>query len=283
MSVNVSPSRIAAARTLPPSIRAEGRLSLVVKRSGSRSAVHRVAEAGPLRVRFPRITDKDRLEAILINTAGGIVGGDVLQYEIESAERTSLALTSQAAEKVYRSAGEIARIKVSLKAHEGSKLAWLPQETILFDRANVRRLLEADIAPDANVTICESVVFGRTAMGERVAMGTFEDCWRIVRGGRLVFADTTRLNGKIENLLDEAAIANGSSCIATMLHIAPDADARCDAARAALADCEIEAGASVFDRMLIVRMLAADSFALRRAIVNLLHAIGSPPPRAFTL
>jgi urease accessory protein len=283
MSVNVSPSRVAAARTLPPSIRAEGRLSLVVKRSGSRSAIDRLAEAGPLRVRFPRITDKDRLEAILINSAGGIVGGDVLQYEIEGAEATSLALTSQAAEKVYRSAGEIARIKVSLKACGGSKLAWLPQETILFDRVNVRRSLEADIAPDASVTICESVVFGRAAMGERVTTGAFEDCWRIMRGGKLIFADTTRLDGKIENLLGRAAVGGGSSCIATILHVAPDADARCEAARAALDDSKIEAGASVFDGMLVVRMLAADSFALRRAIVNLLHAIGSPPPRAFTL
>src|ERR1700682_4777336 len=139
MSVKVSPSRVAAARTLPPSIRAEGRLSLVVKRSGSRSAVDRVAEAGPLRVRFPRITDKDRLEAILINTAGGIVGGDVLQYDIESAEGTSLALTSQAAEKVYRSAGEIARIKVSLKAHRSARLAWVPQEKLFFCCVEDRR------------------------------------------------------------------------------------------------------------------------------------------------
>jgi len=283
MSVNVSPSRVAAARTLPPSIRAEGKLSLVAKRSGSRNAVDRVSEAGPLRVRFPRITDEDRLEAVLINTAGGVVGGDVLQYEIESAEGTSLALTSQAAEKIYRSAGEIARIKVSLKAHEGSTLAWLPQETILFDRVKVRRSLEADIAPGASVTICESVVFGRTAMGERVATGAFEDCWRVRRGGRLVFADTTRLGGKVDHLLAKAAVANGASCIATTLHVAPDADSRCDAARAALEDPEIEAGASTFDGMLIARMLAADSFALRRAIVNLLHAIGSPPPRAFTL
>jgi urease accessory protein len=283
MSVNVSPSRVAAARTLPPSIRAEGRLSLVTRRSVSRSAIGRVAEAGPLRVRFPRITDKNRLEAILINTAGGIVGGDVLQYEIESGERTTLALTSQAAEKIYRSAGETARIKVKLMAHDGSTLAWLPQETILFDRVKVGRSLEADIAPSANVTICESVVFGRTAMGERVAMGAFEDCWRIKRGGRLVFADTTRLDGKIDSLLGKAAIANGATCIATILHVAPDADTRCEAARAALDDPEIEAGASAFEGMLIVRMLAADSFALRRAIVNLLHAIGSSPPRAFTL
>jgi urease accessory protein len=282
MSVNVSPSRVAAARTLPPSIRAEGRLSLVVKRSGSRSAVDRVAEAGPLRVRFPRITEKDRLEAILINTAGGIVGGDVLQYEIESAEGTSLALTSQAAEKIYRSAGEIAHIKVSLKAREGSTLAWLPQETILFDRVKVRRLLDADIAPGANVTICEAVVFGRTAMGERVAIGAFEDCWRVRRGDKLIFADTTRLDGKVDHLLAKAAVTNGALCIATILHVAPDSDSRLEAARTAL-DGEIEAGASEFDGMLVARMLAVDSFALRRAIVNFLHAIGSPPPRAFTL
>ncbi len=144
-------------------------------------------------MRFPRMADFDRLEGILINTGGGIAGGDRLHYEIEVGENASLAITSQAAEKIYRSSGETARIHVNLKAGENSRLAWVPQETILFDRVKVKRTLTADIAPSANVTICESVVFGRTAMGEKVSVGAFEDCWQISRGGKLVFADTTRL------------------------------------------------------------------------------------------
>lgn len=282
MSVNVSPSRVATNPTLPPSIRAEGRLSLVAKIAGVRNAVGRISEAGPLRVRFPRMTDEDRLEGVLINTAGGIAGGDQLHYEIEAAENTSLALTSQAAEKVYRSSGGTALIHVNLKANENARLSWLPQETILFDRVKVKRALNAEIAPSAAVTICESVVFGRAAMGERIAFGSFEDCWRIKRGGKLVFADTTRLDGKIERLLAQRAIGAGHSCIATILNIAPDAGSRLETVRAAFSD-DLETGASAFEGMLVVRMIAPDSFTLRRAILNTLLAVGAPPPRAFSL
>lgn len=282
MSVNVSPSRVAATPTLPPSIRAEGRLSLVAKIAGGRNAVSRISESGPLRVRFPRMKDDDRLEGVLINTAGGIAGGDRLHYEIEVAVNTSLALTSQAAEKIYRSSGETALIDVDLKAKENARLSWLPQETILFDRVKVKRTLNAEIESSAAVTICESVVFGRAAMGECVGAGSFEDCWRIRRGGKLVFADTTRLNGKIEQLLRQRAVAAGHSCIATILHIAPNAEARLEVARTAFPD-EVEAGASAFEGVLVVRMIAPDSFPLRRAILDVLNAIGAPPPRAFSL
>jgi urease accessory protein len=282
MSVNVSPSRVAATPTLPPSIRAEGRLSLVAKLAGGRNAVSRVSESGPLRVRFPRITDADRLEGVLINTAGGIAGGDCLHYEIEAAESTSLALTSQAAEKIYRSSGETARINVDLKADKNARLSWLPQETILFDRVKVKRTLNAEIEPNATITICESVVFGRAAMGECVDVGSFEDCWRIKRGGKLIFADTTRLNGKVEQLLTLKAITAGHSCIATILHIASDAESRLEKARAVFSS-DMEAGASAFEGMLVVRMIAPDSFMLRRAILNILNVIGAPPPRAFSL
>lgn len=283
MSVNVSPFRVAATPTLPPSIRAEGSLALVANRAGTRNAVKRMAESGPLRVRFPRMADADRLEAVLINTAGGIAGGDSLHYQIEAVENTSLAVTSQAAEKVYRSSGETAYIHVHLKAEDNSRLAWVPQETILFDRVRMKRRLTAEIAPSANVTICESVVFGRAAMGERVSDGAFEDCWRIKRGGKLVFADTTRLDGKIEDMLNVPAIGAGLPCLATVLHFASDSETRLEAVRTSLEDKEIEAGASAFQQMLVVRMIAADSFTLRRAIMEVLHALGAPPPRAFTL
>jgi urease accessory protein len=281
MSVNVSPFKVAAAPTLPPSIRAEGRLVLAVKMAGRRHAVDRIEESGPLRIRFPRMRDDDRLEGVLINTAGGIAGGDRLSYEIETAENTSLAITSQAAEKIYRSSGDTARIDVKLKAGRGSRLSWVPQETILFDRVKVKRTLSAEIAPGAEVTICESVVFGRAAMGEEVAFGAFEDCWRISRGGKLIFADTVRMNGKIGSMLTQQAIGAGNPCIATILQISPEAEARIDAARAALEDTD--AGASAFGGTLVVRMIAPGSFALRRVVLNVLSAIGAPPPRAFTL
>jgi urease accessory protein len=218
----------------------------------------------------------------MLNTAGGIVGGDRLAVSIEAADGAELAVTSQAAEKIYRAAGAPSRIALALKAGPRASIDWLPQETILFDRARVARRIDVDMAVDAQVTLCEAIVFGRAAMGERMRTGAVRDHWRIRRGGKLVFADALRLEGAIEEVLARSAVAKGANAIATIVRVAPDAEAGLEALRAAF-DAEVEAGASAFNGILVARFIAGDGFALRRAIVAALRAIGSPPPRAYLL
>ncbi len=191
-------------------------------------------------------------------------------------------VTSQAAEKIYRAAGGPSRITLTLKAAPRACIDWLPQETILFDRARVARRIDVDMAADARVTICEAIVFGRAAMGERMQTGSVCDHWRIRRGGKLVLADALRLEGPIEEILARSAVAEGASAVATVVRVAPDAEARLEALRAAF-DADVEAGASAFDGILVARFIARDGFVLRRAIVAALGAIGSPPPRAYPL
>lgn len=282
MSVNVFPSEVAAPATLPASIRASGALKLVAVHTDSGSAAGDVAESGPLRVRFPRVRE-ERLEAILINTAGGIVGGDKLQFEIEAREDASLSITSQAAEKIYRSNGLTSRISVSLKAEAGAELFWLPQETILFDRARVEREIEADVSPEGSLAICEAIVFGRDAMGEKVARGLLRDRWRIRRDGKLIFADALMLDGDMKSTLNRVAAMNGRIAMATMVCVSNDAMGKLDAVRDVLTGEGIEAGASAFDGMLVVRILAEDSISLRATVLSVLEAAGTPPPRAYSL
>jgi urease accessory protein len=281
MFVNVSLSE-AARRAKLPSLRTEGSLRLVARAADGCTRAIEVAEAGPLRVRFPRLGAGKRLEAITLNTSGGIAGGDRLAISVEATDDAEIAVTSQAAEKIYRAAGAPSRIALMLKAGPRARIDWLPQETILFDRARVARRVDVDLAVDARVTLCEAIVFGRAAMGERMQAGSVRDHWRIRRGGKLVFADALRLEGAIEKILARSAVAKGANAIATIVRVAPDAEAGCEALRAAF-DLEIEAGASAFDGILITRLIARDGFTLRRAIIAALCAIGSPPPRAYLL
>jgi urease accessory protein len=282
MSVNVFPSEVAAPATLPASIRASGALKLVAMHSDSGSAAEDIAESGPLRVRFPRVRE-ERLEAILINTAGGIVGGDKLEFQIETLEDASLSITSQAAEKIYRSNGLISRISVSLKAEAGSELFWLPQETILFDRARIEREIDADVSSEGSLAVCEAIVFGRDAMGEKVARGLLRDRWRIRRDGKLIFADALMLDGEIRTALNRRATLNGKIAMATMVCVSREAEGRLDAVRDALAIEGVEAGASAFDGILVARILAEESIALRASVLSALEAVGTPPPRAYSL
>jgi urease accessory protein len=281
MFVNVSLSE-AARRAKLPSLVTEGSLRLVARAVGGRTRAIEVAEAGPLRVRFPRLGAGKRLEVIMLNTAGGIVGGDRLVVAIEAADAAEVVVTSQAAEKIYRAAGAPSRIALTLKAGPRTAIDWLPQETILFDGARVARRIDVDMAADACVTLCEAIVFGRAAMGECMRTGAVRDHWRIRRGGKLVFADALRLEGAVDEILSRAAVAKGANAIATIVRVAPDAEAGLDALRAA-SDAEIEMGASAFDGILVARFIARDGFSLRRAMVAALRAIGSPPPRAYLL
>ena len=270
-----------AVHCAPARQRAHGRVELSVARLGPATRAARVAEAGSLRVRMPHVGGST-LEAVLINTGGGIACGDQLDIEVDAGRDTHLVLTTPAAEKVYRSDGATAEMTVRMTLAAGADLAWLPQETIVFDRARLRRRFEADVASDARLLLFEPVVFGRTARGEQVDEGFFEDRWRIRREGRLVYADTLHLDGPVAGLLDRPAVAGGGRAIATLLYVAPDAEARLDEARSLLEASVGIAGASAWNGLLAVRFLAQDGAELRRGATAFLEGFrGCALPRVW--
>ncbi len=283
MSVNVSPFETASLEADRSTTRQKGIARLVAERSAGQTAAIDIEEAGPLRLRFPRIMASDALETVLVNTGGGVAGGDRMQIDVETGEGAKVAFTSQAAEKIYRSTGPAASIEVKLKAAPKSEIHWVPQETILFDRAKAARTIEADMVSSATLTICEAVIFGRSAMGECVQSGVLRDRWRVHRDGRLIFADALTLDGKIGDTLKRPAIGNGAVSVATLVKISPDAETKLDAVRASLELPDVEAGASIFDGILIARMVARDGLAMRTAVLQALSACGAAVPRAYTL
>ena len=163
-------------------------------------------ESGSLRVRFPS-PEAEGLSGVFVNTAGGIAGGDRFDIAVTAGEGARLTLTTAAAEKVYRAPGPVAELNIALRLDAGAHLPWLPQETILFDRARISRSIDIDLAETASLLLCEIVVFGRAAMGERMLHGEFIDRWRLRRGGKLAFAETIRLDGEIGAKLAQSAIA----------------------------------------------------------------------------
>jgi urease accessory protein len=219
---------------------------------------------------------------VLINTGGGMTGGDRMSLDVAVRAGADAVVTTQAAEKIYRSDGPDTEIAASLDLQPGSRLAWLPQEQILFDGARLRRTLAVAMPGDAALTLVESVVFGRQAMGESVHAGAFRDRWRIRRDGRLVFAEDVHLDGAVTATLSRRAVANGARALATFLHIAPDAERQLEAAREALAGAASECGATAFDGMLLARFLGTDPQALRVDLARFIEAFrGAPMPRSW--
>ena len=255
--------------------RARGAVRFDVQLQDGMTRRRELHESGSLRVRFPSPEDNG-LSAMFVNTAGGIAGGDRFAIDIAAGEGTRLTLTTAAAEKVYRAPGKPAALDISLKAGARAHLSWLPQETILFDRARIARHIDIELDDTASLLLCEIVVFGRTAMGERIREGAFVDRWRLRRGGRLVFAETVRLEGDIGDKLAQPAVANGAAAIGTALIVPGDA-ALVDRIREAAAAFGGEVGLSAWNGFAMARFCAQDAARLRADMIAVLGCASERP------
>ena len=255
--------------------RAQGTVRFDVRCEDGVTRRGRLHESGSLRVRFPS-PEGEGLSAVFVNTAGGVAGGDRFDIAIAAGEGARLTVTTAAAEKVYRAPDAPAQLDISLKAADGAHLAWLPQETILFDAAKISRRIDIDLAESASLLLCEIVVFGRAAMGERMERGEFVDRWRLRRGGRLVFAETVRLDGDIGAKLARPAVAKGGAAIATAL-IVPGDEAVVERIRETANSFGGEVGISAWNGFAMARFCAQDAAALR---ADMMTVLGRASPTA---
>jgi urease accessory protein len=256
--------------------RAEARAAFA--RVGARTEPARLFETGGLRWRFPRSSSP--CEAAIVNTGGGVAGGDSYSVSLTLSEGAEVEASTPSAERIYRSDGLAASISTRLTLASGSRLFWLPQETLLFDGARLERRLEVDTSGEVEFLVAETLVFGRLAMGESRIDATLRDSWRVRRDGRLVFADETRLD-HAGATLERKAVGAGARALSTIVASAPDIEARLPDLRAALdgTGSDIESGASAFDGLIVARLLAASFDRLRMGLVASIVALGGSKPR----
>jgi urease accessory protein len=266
---------------VPDRVRSHGRLDLSFRKREHRAVLDRSYQSGSLRMRLPR--GEGPPCAVLVNTAGGMAEGDSLEQSIAWGEGTVATVTTQAAEKIYRALSAGCRISTRLTVAHGAQAEWLPQETILFDAARLRR--DAQIVLEGDVTFLglEAVVLGRTAMGETLRSGSLHDRMRIWRNGRLVYADSLALEGDIGALMERQAIGGGARAMAVIVHASCDAGGLIAQVREALAGATGMAAASTWNGLLAVRLLASDGEMLRGDITLALSALrgGRPLPRVW--
>ena len=227
-------------------------------------------QEGCAKIRLPN-THSDVLEAVLINTAGGLTGGDHMQWSAQLAAGGRMALTTQACERVYRSIAGPARVETRIEVGQAAHLDWLPQETILFASSRLDRRIEIDLAEGASLTAVEAILLGRDAMGEMAIDARLRDIWRVRRNGRLIHAEATRLDGTMAER-DGLSLLAGRRALATVLHVAPSPEhiAVTLARLRALMPPDGRIAASANGERLVVRALAQTGLALRRLIVPIL-------------
>ncbi len=290
----------------PPALqRAIGELAVSVRRRGDATVLDGLRQAGCLKARFPRALVSGWIDVVTLNMSGGIAGGDRVDSAFEVRTGALASIAAQAAERLYRMlpGSEPSRVRTRIAVETGGAVEWLPQETILFDRCALDRRLDVDLAEDAWFLGVEALVFGRAAMGEVVDKAWLRDLIRVRRSGRLLLHDVVRLEGEVAATLRRRAVADGACAVATVLHVAPDAETMLDAVRETLnvqasrsmedggarsaagegsartlTHDASESGASAWNGMLVARILATSSAALRTTVVAVLRVLRGDRP-----
>jgi len=267
-----------AGAQVPSYVRAQGRVSARFIRSGRATRLLDCFESGGFRLKLPKVTGP--CDGILVNTAGGMAGGDDTRLAFDIGHHARVRLTTQSAEKIYRCEAEPASSTVDLSLAEGASLAWIPQETILFDRAGLQRHLDVEMHATASIIVAEMTILGRIARNERLNGASFRDRWRIRRGGRLVFAEDVKLEGPVADVMSAAATGADARAIATVLYVSPDAEARLASIREVLRHAPSEWGASAWNGLLCTRFVCQSAHDLRRDVGSVLaRLMRAPLPR----
>lgn len=267
----------------PPRMqRAVGRAGVSFRRQAQVTRLERLFQEGCAKIRLPRPIDGADPQAILINTAGGLTGGDRLATDVDLGPQAAACVTTQACERVYRSTGADAVVGNRLRLAAGARLAWLPQETILFDGGRLSRRLEVDLEGDAELVAVEAVLFGRMAMGETLRSGHLHDRWRIRRDGHLLFADDLRLAGDIAALLAPQPALAGRRAMATVLFAGAAPERFLEPARSIIGP---GGGASAWSGKFLARLVEETGLALRRRLEPLLTLLmgGRELPKVWQL
>lgn len=249
--------------------RAKGRIEARFSQRENGTYLADLHQSGSAKLRLPRRWD-GIAEAILINTAGGLTGGDRFDVAMTADPDTQVIVTTQASERVYRSLSDAAKVETHIDVGADARLDWLPQETILFDEASLKRRFTIDLSKNATFLGVESVVLGRSAMGETVRSGSYHDRWRIRRDGVLIHADDLRFEGDIDTIGASSATLDGSVAMATIIYCGTDGERLIDPLRDAIGET---GGASWFGGKLLGRLVAEDGFALRQRLVPAIAAL----------
>lgn len=271
------------AAPVSPHQRVRGRADVALESGPRVPRLTRLFQQGSAKAMLPRV-HSDRPEVVFLNTAGGLTGGDDLHLSLSLGAGVRAVAATQTAERAYASLGAPARMTVRMRAGPGAVLHWLPQETILFDRSALHRRTEIDLADDAELVMGETLVLGRSAMGETVRDLSCHDLRRVSRNGRPVLVDPFRLTTDALARRTGPAMLGDAVALAVLARVAPGAEDGLGAVRAVLAEMPtgVRGAASGWDGRVVVRLLAADAFALRGVVARVLGVMtGRSLPRVW--
>ena len=209
-------------------------------------------------------------QLMMINTAGGITSGDEFDSRIDL-DNSNICVSTQAAEKIYSGFGDPAKVDININISNKGNLFWLPKELILFNNCNLKRKFNINLSKDSNLFLCESIVFGRTSMNEKLKSGFFSDLWKIYYDKKLIHTEALNTSSFNGELLKSQSILNSNCAIATIILVGKKFFGIGDElSKIMTKDNYTTTEYSTWDKKLIIRCISKDSYNLKFAINKIL-------------
>jgi urease accessory protein len=238
-----------------------GRLGLRSRAQDGRTVVL-ARHSGPLRVLQSLYPEGPAVcHNVLVHPPGGIVGGDVLELDVALASGSHALLTTPGATRFYRSAGELALQATTARLEGGTRLEWLPLETLCHRGTRGENRMRFELAEGAEMIGWDVLALGLPASAEPFDAGTFTQQIELPGAWR----ERGVIDGADARLLDSPLGWAGMRTLATLWFAsgspiaAARRDALLDAARETCAahDLRRSAGSTAPQREVVVlRVLA---------------------------
>jgi urease accessory protein len=235
-----------------------------------RSVLARREHQGPLLVQKSLHPEGDAVcHNIILHPPGGIAGGDRLTLEAKLGAGSSALLTTPGAGRWYKTLGAKAQVGQRFDIGRNAVLEWLPQPSIVFDRARAETKMEIFLEQDALYLGWDLSCMGRSASGERFNSGELRQRTEVWQQGRRLWCEYARLAGDdamLGSMAGMAACTVSATLIAAGRDIQKDLLAQC---RNIAAEAGAQSGITALPRVLLARYLGASSEAAMQYFIAL--------------
>jgi urease accessory protein len=179
----------------------EGVLKLIYQHQRNSTQLVEAYSKAPLKIQRSFYPEGQEIcHNTILHTAGGIVGGDRLNQQIDLHPNTHAVITTAAASKVYRSNGKLAKQRIEINIEKEGYCEWIPREAIIFNGAIYRQDLRVNLAENACWLGWEITRFGRTARGEQFLMGNWRSCTEVWQSDKPLWIDRQGLRAGEKNI-----------------------------------------------------------------------------------
>ncbi len=226
-----------------------------------RTTLARSYARAPLKVQRPFYPEPDVCHTVLLHSAGGMVGGDRLSYQIDLAPASRALITTAAAAKIYRSLGPVAHQQIQIRIAANACLEWLPQETIIFNKAQYQQDFRVELGLNAVFCAWDIVRLGRSASQETFNQGCWQNSWEVWQGQQPLWIDRQRLTGEQWHSLQAAA---AQPILGLLVMVGVVVNAETISAARSLGPAAGEWGVTALQHSFVCRYRGADRAAARQ-------------------